>query len=177
MCGSLPARLSLIHSIKARSTQPGSSCVYPGTPGTQVQSFVPFLKTLYVPAGDEGQSRMVALLVTNFGPARSASAITMCGGVAQLVRTPYHAGGCGFESHEHRQFSYGTTTVTKISNRLGLNSRSSDQESVVVVKFRFSRASLYDRGRWERLACRRNLYFRSLLLLPANKASRVFSTE
>src|SRR6266404_602321 len=72
--GSSPARLCLTQLRKAGSKQPGSSCGYAGNAGRHAHSLVPLRSTRYSPPWVDGQSRMVAFLVMNAGPARNASA-------------------------------------------------------------------------------------------------------
>src|SRR5229473_5558495 len=73
--GVRPARLSLMNCKKTWSKQPGSSCGEPGRPGRQVHLLELLRRTRYSPPGVDGQSSSVASLVTNWGPARKASAI------------------------------------------------------------------------------------------------------
>src|SRR5919109_4507837 len=73
--GVRPAILSLTNCRNTESKQPGSSCGEPERPGRHVHWLEPLRRTRYSPPGVDGQSSRVASLVTNTGPARTASAI------------------------------------------------------------------------------------------------------
>src|SRR6516162_1289373 len=109
MRGSCPARLCLTQPMKAGSKQPGSSWSYPGKAGRQLHSLVPFRRERYSPPGVAGQSRIVAFLVINVGPARRASAILSASEAGNLL-----AGGW---PRDLRAFSDVTATANVIAPR------------------------------------------------------------